>query len=267
MKGFLTVLTSLLVLPAFAEVAPVYYEDIVEYTDKMIDAADEASVSKNNSQRAKTNRVSSRSSAPRSGAAVRASSDSMRNTQHTANRATVSRTASNVATAKPTTARSTASRSGVTTRARQSVQTSPAVRARVGTGLRTVTSANKSNTSGYVTQVGDNGESLYNGTSRIGVGTRRASTLRVASTTPTTSEVDVTTATTNLEALAELTEYCKTQYAACMDNYCNVLDALISFPRRVGDAGWPCVRASIGISSHASAYSFNLSINFCRPGT
>ena len=40
MKRFITVLSSLLVLPAFAEVAPVYYDEIVEYTDDMIDAED-----------------------------------------------------------------------------------------------------------------------------------------------------------------------------------------------------------------------------------
>ena len=33
MKRFIVVLSSLLVLPAFAEVAPVYYEDFVEYAD------------------------------------------------------------------------------------------------------------------------------------------------------------------------------------------------------------------------------------------
>ena len=38
MKRFITVLSSLLVLPAFAEVAPVYYDEIVEYTDEMLDA-------------------------------------------------------------------------------------------------------------------------------------------------------------------------------------------------------------------------------------
>ena len=40
MKRFIAVLSGLLVLPAFAEVAPVYYEEIVEYTDDMIDAID-----------------------------------------------------------------------------------------------------------------------------------------------------------------------------------------------------------------------------------
>ena len=41
MKRFITVLSSLLVLPAFAEVAPVYYDDVIEYTDDMMDVEEE----------------------------------------------------------------------------------------------------------------------------------------------------------------------------------------------------------------------------------
>ena len=41
MKRFIAVLSSLLVLPAFAEVAPIYYDEIVEYTDEMIDEAEQ----------------------------------------------------------------------------------------------------------------------------------------------------------------------------------------------------------------------------------
>ena len=41
MKRFIAVLSGLLVLPAFAEVAPVYYDEIVEYTDEMIDEAEQ----------------------------------------------------------------------------------------------------------------------------------------------------------------------------------------------------------------------------------
>ena len=33
MKRFFAVLGGLLVLPAFAEVAPVYYDDVIEYSD------------------------------------------------------------------------------------------------------------------------------------------------------------------------------------------------------------------------------------------
>ena len=33
MKRFIAVLSSLLVLPAFAEVAPIYYDEIIEYSE------------------------------------------------------------------------------------------------------------------------------------------------------------------------------------------------------------------------------------------
>ena len=42
MKRIIVVLSGLLVLPAFAEVAPVYYDDVVEYTDEMLDEEDAA---------------------------------------------------------------------------------------------------------------------------------------------------------------------------------------------------------------------------------
>jgi hypothetical protein len=45
-----------------------------------------------------------------------------------------------------------------------------------------------------------------------------------ATTTPTITEEEVKETTDTLTAVAELTDYCKAQYAACMDNYCNVLD-------------------------------------------
>ena len=33
MKRLIAVLSGLLVLPAFAEVAPIYYDDVIEYSD------------------------------------------------------------------------------------------------------------------------------------------------------------------------------------------------------------------------------------------
>ena len=53
--------------------------------------------------------------------------------------------------------------------------------------------------------------------------TNRASSIRMSSMGVSTNQVDVTT-TQDMDELAELTDYCKAQYAACMDNYCNVLD-------------------------------------------
>ena len=242
MKRFFVVLGSLLMLPAFAEVAPVYYDEVAEYTDEVIDAVDGDEMAKEDAvskpavaQRATTNRNTSRAStATRSGTSTRATAAAIRNAQRTANRGTISRTARTVTT-QPTTSRSTASRTSVVSRSGNTA--SPAVRARVGfkqTGgmMPAMKSSSSSTSSSGVTMLSGSGSTsaLYTPTtdsSRIGVSQRRASTpvVRISTaTTPIVTKDDVSTATSGMEAIAELTEYCQAQYAACMDNYCNVLD-------------------------------------------
>ncbi len=75
------------------------------------------------------------------------------------------------------------------------------------------------------------GNNVYTG--RVGVrgsASSRVPTIRVASATVTTSESTVSNATNAantaaaMDELAQLTDYCKAQYVACMDNFCNVLD-------------------------------------------
>lgn len=229
MKRFIVVLSGLLVLPAFAEVAPVYYDDVVEYTDEMLADEDavieeEAVVApavKNVAKRGTINRSTSRAITSATSGSQRASADSRavasspRNAQNTS-RGTVSRATKANAIAKKlqqnqkatVTARSTAGGKAVT--------------ARVGT-TGSVMPATRTNSGSYQATLSDSGESLYKGR---GVSTRRA-TVRAASTaatSPIITEDDISTTTSNLTAVAELTEYCKAQYAACMDNYCNVLD-------------------------------------------
>ena len=243
MKRFIAVLSGLLVLPAFAEVAPVYYEEIVEYTDDMIDAIDAEDAEENSVEqtqqniapRTTINRSTSRAvsaatanNQQRSNTSTRAMASSQRNAQKIS-RSTVSRNTKNTATAiQPR----TVSRSVATSRTQQ---TTKPTTARVSVNNSTV-AAVRNNTSGSstpVTYLEDSGVSIYNGnsvgnvqTARIGVGSRR-STARISTpaiTTPVITEEDVSSTTSNLSALAELTDYCKAQYAACMDNYCNVLD-------------------------------------------
>ncbi len=71
--------------------------------------------------------------------------------------------------------------------------------------------------------------------SRVSISAKSGSTvmsrvpkIRVASTTSlsNTETSETTTASTlaEMDNLAEMTDYCKSQYASCMDNYCNVLD-------------------------------------------
>lgn len=237
MKRFITVLSSLLVLPAFAEVAPVYYDEIIEYTDDVTN--DEENVA----QDAKTDEIANKNVAKRtninrSTAASRAISAGTNTSSRTnassravaSTRATTARTTTTARTAKTpnvvSRGSSAASRSAATSRR---TQTSRPVTARVGTTGSVLPAANRVN-SGTTSVLTSSSAPLYNANNaRIGTANRRStarlsSTITPVATTPTLTQEDVTSTTTNLTAIAELTDYCKAQYAACMDNYCNVLD-------------------------------------------
>lgn len=76
----------------------------------------------------------------------------------------------------------------------------------------------------------DSGNTLYNpnrasirGSTTVA---NRVPTIRMASVSGLSTDTTSVSATTpaEMDELAELTDYCKAQYAACMDNYCNVLD-------------------------------------------
>lgn len=242
MKRFITVLTGLLVLPAFAEVAPVYYDEIVEYTDDMIEAEELAESEETQpvqkqkvTQRNTINRSTSASRAisaasqtnSRANVSSRAMASSPRSTSATTARGTASRTArtNTVVNRTPT----SASRASVT--ARGATNAKP-VTARVGTSNNSVMVGNRTNTYRQQQTLTDSGNSLYNPNSaaRVGTSNRRTSSristsmLSSGESTPVITQEDISTTTSNLTAIAELTDYCKAQYAACMDNYCNVLD-------------------------------------------
>ena len=237
MKRFITVLSSLLVLPAFAEVAPVYYDEIIEYTDDVTNdeenVVDEAKTdeiaNKNVAKRTNINRSTAASRAISAGtntsSRTNASSRAVAST-----RATTARTTTTARTAKTpnvvSRGSSAASRSATSSRR---TQTSRPVTARVGTTGSVLPAANRVN-SGTTSVLTSSSAPLYNANNaRIGTANRRStarlsSTITPVATTPTLTQEDVTSTTTNLTAIAELTDYCKAQYAACMDNYCNVLD-------------------------------------------
>ncbi len=239
MKRFITVLASLLVLPAFAEVAPVYYDEIVEYTDEMIDdmdavEAEETQVTGNTAkkkqnvtQRATTNRANSRAVSgnatvsQRGTTSSRVVASSPRSAQQVSARGVTSR-------AVKTSSRAKATQPTVQSR---SSQDKKAVTARVSTTGSVMTGNRTSVSDNYQikTLSGSDNEPLY----KARVGMRRAATstrlstasmVPTSTTTPVVSNDDIEETTSNLAAIAELTEYCKAQYLACMDNYCNVLD-------------------------------------------
>ncbi len=247
-KRLIAVISGLLVLPAFAEVAPIYYDtDVIEYSDAedatTVASGDEKSSEKNEMMGAKTsqkvssarnisrvvpaatshNTVNSRRAASARGVSSRATTArTTTNDRSATTRAAVADSASSTVTA-----RGDAMRSGESTRARVGVNGT------AGTAARISMSATGSSSSPNVTVLRTSGQTLYNATSsasRAGLRTNtgvasRVPTIRVASatavTTPTLTAAEVTA---NMNELAELSDYCKAQYMECMDNFCNVLD-------------------------------------------
>ncbi len=231
MKRFITVLSGLLVLPAFAEVAPIYYDEIVEYTDDMIDAVDAVENEAVESQsvqkaqpRTNINRSSSRAistGAATASSRVNTSSRAMAaNPRATVSRGTTSRTTARTATPTRVSARSATSAKPVTARVGVSGTTGPRM-----VNATTIKTLNDSNVKYNATGASKVGSETA---SRVGIAGRR-STARISTpvavaSTPVITQEEVDQTSANLNALAELTDLCKAQYAACMDNYCNVLD-------------------------------------------
>ena len=240
MKRFIAVLSGLLVLPAFSEVAPVYYDEIVEYTDDMLDAEDTANIDEDVAETSAVKNVTSRNNINRSTStsrAITAGNSGVSSRTNTSSRAVASSPRYSNVSARGMAARTTKTNNVVsrtptnsrtTVKSRGTQTTSKATTARVGT-TGSVMPGNKNVLVSSRSALTDSGNSLYNANNvRVGVANRRASarmsTGIKTATTPVITEEDISTTTSNLTALAELTDYCKAQYAACMDNYCNVLD-------------------------------------------
>ncbi len=241
MKRLIVVIAGLLVMPAFAEVAPEYIaDDVVEYTDaddavmtgvevstddmpkaKIVQSASNVVATRNaNARGAATRAVPTRSTngtvsraMPSGGRAISARSAVVGNatatmgTNAAVGRTTVTRNGRGTAVRSANVKDSTVQ--NVSTR-RMNATTQPAVQARAAT----LTTSNNS---------------LYNANARVGVAV--ASRAPMARSSGIGSAINVTatnaataTDTTTMDELAQLTDYCKAQYQSCMDNYCNVLD-------------------------------------------
>lgn len=209
MKRLVFVLSSLLVLPAFAEVAPssydvepmspdAVYDDAWEMENVVEEATDEVETVKPQ-QSGRTNARASvtRTTPTRSlrGTAPRTNSVRNRNIS-------IRGTANPIRTTSVST-RSVAARPGI------------AARASVVGSANTASSLYNANQQRRVTSVG----SVRGATVRATTGTVAAAS---TTTTPTAETAVETTA--ELNTMKSLTEYCQAQYASCMDNYCNVLD-------------------------------------------
>ncbi len=201
MKRLVIILGGLLALPAFAEVAPFYYDGVTEYADTEMNDGDavvgDEIVAEENAIAAPIvpSRPAARASATRN-----------------ASRATPS----NVTTGnRVSNSRVVASRGATGAVTARSAGTQRATVARAGTTTLTTS-----------------GGSLYlpNSTGRVGVRAagsvaRAPSVGAVSVSNTTTATADtVKQATENMDNLMELTDYCKAQYTACMDNFCDVLD-------------------------------------------
>ena len=140
-------------------------------------------------------------------------------------RATTTAGGTTVARTATTAGRTTAARTATTAAGTARATTTGAGRLSVDPN-RNVGTAAKSATitasNGTVTLT-DSGSSLYNENRMASV--RRTPTIRMSSVSGVSADTtSVSMSLEDMDDLAELTDYCKAQYASCMDNYCNVLD-------------------------------------------
>ena len=227
MKRLIVVLSGLLVLPAFADVAPVSVAETLDETGVAVTDADITrnvivpvdQPSKTLTRSANsTGRATSRVVPSASGTVASSRGTSSRTTAASRN-ATAARSGSVVNTvsrgAEPARVSSRPSRNlsatdgmvGVTTR-RATTASNAGVAARVGVASPAVT--------GRIS-------------SRAPVGQIRAATVSATIASAPEAVIETTTeekqdAIAKMDDLTQLSDYCKAQYTSCMDNFCNVLD-------------------------------------------
>lgn len=251
MKRLIAVLSSLLVLPAFAEVVPAYYyEEMMEYSDEYeTPQAEEQTNEAAEETEQKVNTpvvpavVSPRNSNTRSAAsrAVATStttgrSVSTRTSNTTPARSVTARTATTtVAPTTGTTRTTTSTTSRPTTTGRTTTasrSTAAAIRSATTPGVTTRASSQTNNVNtarASIVQTDTASTPLYI-SNRAGVSTTAASvraripTARAGTSSITTTSTESVSSTISMDELAQVTDFCKAQYTACMDNFCNVLD-------------------------------------------
>ncbi|MBN1324885.1 MAG: hypothetical protein JW974_01575 [Alphaproteobacteria bacterium] len=214
MKKFVVVLSGLLVMPAFAEVAPVnYYDEAIEYSDELPNDDIVVNDIKEDVQPVipvVPATVSPRANISRSASRALPSVESNVSSRSNSGRSVSSRTTNTLRSRENTNMVSSRSLDQNVTSRRNSVSNKPVARAATLTQTDTVSTP------------------LYYSTSRVSVrptGTTaslRAPTVRAA-TTASSADATVSTGPT-LDELAQMTDFCKAQYTQCMDNFCNVLD-------------------------------------------
>ena len=227
MKRFIAVLSGLLVLPAFAEVAPIFYDGVIEYSDEEpsgeeIDAATETVVVAPVAQPSSVNPRTANRNASR---AVPSTASANVSSRANAGRVTASnRTASNAVTARTATnasARGTVSR--VSTRAARSATNGTQ---QIATTRRAMQTTPTTAARASIVQTDTVNTPLYTGrvSSRASAVHARIPTISSTSSSVVTTAESAADATQSMDELAQITDFCKAQYTSCMDNFCNVLD-------------------------------------------
>lgn len=225
MKRLIVVLSGLLVLPAFAEVAPAYYyDDVIEYSDTDIDSdvddvviADDADVAQDTGKTSVPT-VASRTVANTNSRAAAASprATASGRVASARNNATSSRTvtARTATTSRANVSRANVSRAAATSSANKNVSARRAV-SNTTAARASIVQTDTVNTPLYTGRVGVRGQSV----------TTRVPTVRMAAASTATDTSKASSAsTTDMDELAQVTDFCKAQYQSCMDNFCNVLD-------------------------------------------
>ena len=245
MKRLIVVLSGLMMLPAFAEVAPIFYDEVAEYTEEqelsqepVTEDVEEVKVVTPVPQ---PSRISPRTA---SVASARAGRGTVVSSASTNTRAVATR-GNTASTRNATQARTAASRSAVNARAGTTVASRAGVaNSRVASRpSRNVSNANKAVTTRAASMTNKSVTAragtltadapLYNSNARVGMRSSSAIRARMPSavslSSSSASSVGTSTeekqeAIVNMDELAQMTDYCKAQYTSCMDNFCNVLD-------------------------------------------
>lgn len=229
MKRFIAVLSGLLVMPAFAEVAPIYYDEVIEYSDVDLGASDDVAGDEkvaddaSSGSVATTGRTSPRATSGgrtasravpsvSTGAAVRGTSNRATAARTTTARTATSRNVGNSAVSRGTASRAASVTQGVVSR-------------------RNASNAGAANTArASIVQNDTVNKPLYTGRVSMRSSAMRARVPSVSVTgnvtTTATAAETIAEATQSMDEIAQMTDYCKAQYTSCMDNFCNVLNDL-----------------------------------------
>ncbi len=233
MKRFVVVLAGLLSLPAFAEIAPLYFESAEALeVEEAVPAEEETVKQQDMPTIVKTAPVSGRVNARGRVASRNTTSPRAANVRDARN-GVVARTATNQNAARSVNARAVSnvsarpSREAAATKqiatTRRAMQNGVVTRARAG-----LTTTDTVNTPLYSGNVAARAGAMRTGAAvRARIPTISASVTNSAGSSVTNSAAPVETAASvaaSMDELAQMTAFCKAQYTECMDNFCNVLD-------------------------------------------